>query len=272
MLSGRELQVMAKPSEHVYDLRQRLQESVCTGAFQEVKIYIGFEETMDDLTICESGMLNSNVQAAISTNLNEAKSFLQSKPFFPLAPRVAGWPHLAVRDPLLQPFDDHEHVHFDSYFVPSTASNEKSFLAIFTCVRHDPGDFLLKHVLTNLSNIMSRLKSDIVDHPDLWVSLIEALAPCNEDYAEGILCSLASLHSLPEVRTAAVQALSFFGPTWVLNHIQSLRKIAYEDPDESVREAAAASFQELKKRAEQQQPENLNMPGRSYMRTDLHRQ
>jgi len=220
---------------------------------------------MDDLTICESGMLSSNVQAAISTNLNEVKRTLKSRPFLPLG-RCSSegntWsifpPHPAdsVRVPLLQPFDDHDHDHKHAVCVRHNESNHKFFLAIITCVRQDPGEFLLKHVLTLLSNIMSKLKQDIEDDPYLWVSLIEALALCNKDYAEGIICSLASLHSLPEVRTAAVQALGC-EPPWALNHMQSLRKIACEDPDESVQEAAAASFQKLQGLEEQQQPENL---------------
>jgi len=224
---------------------------------------------MDDLTICESGMLSSNVQAAISTNLNEVKRTLKSRPFLPLGHyssdswRTLPWcpcklPHPAdsVRAPLLQPFDDHDHDHKHALCVRHNEADHKFFLAIITCVRQDPGEFLLKQVLKDLSSALSILMLDIVDHPDLWVLLIEALALCNADYAEGIICSLASLHSLPEVRTAAVQALSF-GPPWALNHIQSLRKIACEDPDESVQEAAAASFQKLQGLAQQQQSEAL---------------
>jgi hypothetical protein len=114
--------------------------------------------------------------------------------------------------------------------------------------------------LQHLSAFLSMTSLNIVDEESgLWIDLIDALAPYGGNHAEGILCSLASYHSLPEVRAAAVRSFSL-APAWALNHIQGLRRIAYAidaDPDKSVRDAAAASFQELKARAIQQQPELL---------------
>merc|ERR1740121_1318966 len=82
----------------------------------------------------------------------------------------------------------------------------------------------------------------------VWINLIGTLAPCEEDFAQGILCQLASFHMAAEVRAAAVRAFGF-APSWAWRHIKILRQMAYAvaaDPDETVREAAAASAQALR--------------------------
>eukprot|EP00928_Gymnodinium_smaydae_P057376 TRINITY_DN4062_c0_g1_i1.p1 TRINITY_DN4062_c0_g1~~TRINITY_DN4062_c0_g1_i1.p1 ORF type:complete len:646 (-),score=80.83 TRINITY_DN4062_c0_g1_i1:250-2124(-) len=82
------------------------------------------------------------------------------------------------------------------------------------------------------------------EHNLIWFKLIDALAPYEHAYNEGILCSLVSVHEHAEVRAAAVRALGF-GQAWAAKYIQALKEVAAADPADIVRQAAAASLQAL---------------------------
>jgi len=274
VLSGRKVQIMAEPCELVSVVRQRVEEQEGISGFQEVKLLMGVEELCYDVSVGESGMLDSPVQAVITTNVSKAREVIRTQQLQAPPPTLS-----PLNPPLLQPFSFLKHPRPRGPKL--TDAQRKFLLAVDVLAEIDSDDEdtaellreceawcrsrslpLFMHLVSrfgsmnNFSPGVVRFLSEYLrwqvcniadEDSDVWVKLIGTLAPYDGDHSPSILCALASYHAVPVVRAAAVRAFGL-APVWAANYIQGLRRIAYAsdaDPDESVRDAAAASLQAL---------------------------
>jgi len=306
MLSGHELRIMAEPWEFVYTVRQRVEEQIGIGEFQEVKFYMGSDEMCYDVSVGESGILDSTVQAVLITNVCKAKQVIKEMFLFkasPLPPNRAPpslqsfslvndtpkdmtlwkapplppnrtppslqslslvneiplrvWPHPSDMEwQCILALDVLEEIDFDAEdtrkLLQDFSSRAPHLFPPLLLARVGSMSDCPKRALQSLSDYLmfggAKAYSNAVQDSAVWIKLIDSSAPFDEDHAQGILCALASFHPAAAVRAAAMRAFGS-APVWAVSHIRDLMGIAYgvhADPDESVREAAAASAQLLK--------------------------